>query len=59
VQVTVAEMIEHHRAGPDRADGVGDPLAGDVGRRAVNRLEHRRMRPLGVDVGAGRDAEAA
>ena len=30
------------RAGPDRADRVGDPLARDVGRRAVHGLEHRR-----------------
>ena len=45
--------------GPDRADRVGDALAGDVGRRAVNRLEHRRVRPLGVDVAARRHAEAA
>ena len=43
VQIAVAEVVEHQRAGPDRADRVGDALAGDVGRRAVDRLEHRRV----------------
>ena len=42
VRVVVAEVRQHQRAGPDRADRVGDALAGDVGRRAVDRLEHRR-----------------
>ena len=42
VEIAVAEMVEHQRAGPDRADRVRDALAGDVGRRAVDRLEHRR-----------------
>ena len=59
VRVALPEVIEHQRAGPDRGDRIGDALAGDVGRRAVDRLEHRRVRPLRVDVGAGRDAEAA
>ncbi len=40
----VAEVDEHQRAGPDRADRVRDALARDVRRRAVNRLEHRRER---------------
>ena len=34
------EVVEHHRHREDRRDRVGDPLAGDVGGRAVNRLEH-------------------
>src|SRR5262245_10952281 len=38
-----AEMIEHQRARPDRADRIGDALALDVRRRPVDRLEHRRM----------------
>ena len=59
VRGTLAEVIQHHRAGPDRADRIGDALTGDVRRRAVNRLEHRRRRPLGIDVAARRDAEAA
>ena len=55
----VAEVVEHERGGPRRADRVGDAFAGDVGRGAVNRFEHRRVRARGVDVGARRDAEAA
>ena len=38
------------RARPDLADRVGDALAGDVGRRAVHRLEQRRELALGIDV---------
>ena len=37
-------------------DGIGDALAGDVGRRAVHRLEDRGV---GADIGAGREAEPA
>src|SRR5437764_349085 len=59
VQVPAAEMVEHEGARPDRADWVGDPCAGDVGRRAMNRLEHRRKLPLRIDVGAGRDSKAS
>ena len=44
----LAEMLEHHRAGPDHADRVGDSLPGDVGRRAMHRLEHRREIPSGL-----------
>ena len=36
------KCVEHHRARPDLADRVGDAAPGDVGRRAVHRLEHRR-----------------
>ena len=55
----LAEMLEHHRARPDLADRVGDAAAGDVGRRAVHRLEHRGVFALGVDVAGGRDADRA
>ncbi len=44
--VGVAQMLEHERPGPDLADRIGDALAGDVGRRAVDRLEQRRMTAL-------------
>src|SRR5882724_9440559 len=54
-RVLVAEVLEHHRAGPDLSDGIGDVLAGDVGRRAVDRLEHRGELALGIDVARGRD----
>ena len=50
VRVGLAEVVEHQRAGPDRADRVGDALAGDVGRRAVDRLEHRRVLARRVEV---------
>src|SRR6185369_8798375 len=59
VQFLMAEVSEHQRAGPDRADWVCDAFAGDVWRRTVNRFEHRRVFALGVDVGTGRDAKAA
>ncbi len=39
------EVVEHHRHRQDRGDRVGDPLAGDVGGRAVDRLEHAGRRP--------------
>src|SRR5438132_12583873 len=58
VRGALAEVIEHHRARPDRADRVRDSLARDIGRRAVNRFEHRWSRPLGIDVAAWRDAQA-
>ena len=35
------------------------PLPGDVGRRAVHRLEHRRELALRIDVGRRRDADGA
>ncbi len=54
-----AEMGEHQRAGPEAADRIGDPLAGDVEGRAVDRLEHRGKRPLGIEVGGRGDAERA
>ena len=45
--------------GQDRRRRVGLLLAGDVGRRAVHRLEHARRGAVGVDVAAGRQADAA
>src|SRR5215472_10656857 len=59
VQFAVTEMVEHERGGPDGAHWIRDPLAGDVRGRAVNWLEHGWEAALGVDVRAGRDAEAA
>ena len=38
---------------------IGDAAAGDVGRRAVHRLEHRRKRPRRIEVRARREPEAA
>ena len=42
--VGLAEEIAHHRGRDDRRPGVGLPGPGDVGRRAVDRLEQRRAR---------------
>ena len=55
----MAEVLEHQRARPDRGDRVGDLLAGDVGRRAVHRLEDRRRGALRIDVARGGDADGA
>ena len=55
----VTEVVEHHHRRPHGADRVGDPLSGDVGRRAVHRLEHRRVLAGRVEVGRRRDADAA
>ena len=54
----VAEVLEHQGRGPAHGDRVGDAPPGDVGGRAVHRLEHRRVVPGGVDVGAGRHPQA-
>src|SRR5580692_4282053 len=54
-----AEVLEHQRSAADGADGVGQSLPGDVGRGAVHGLEHAGETPFRVEVGAGRQAEAA
>src|SRR5690606_18687773 len=51
--VGLAEVVEHHRRREDRGDGVGLLLAGDVGGRAVHRLEHRRAGAGGDQVAGG------
>src|SRR5664280_2249571 len=55
-QAHVGEQHGHREHGRGR---VGDPLAGDVRRAAVHRLEHRRVSPGDVDVAAGRQPDAA
>ena len=52
-------MIQHLYRRPEGADGIGDAFADDVEGRAMDRLEHRREAPLGVDVRGGRDANRA
>ena|SRR6476469_599894 len=37
--IGMAKMLEHHRTRPDLTDWIGDVLAIDVRRRAMNRLE--------------------
>src|SRR5262245_63612775 len=55
----VAEVAQHQRGGPDGTDRVGPALTGDVRRRAVHGLEHRRTAPVQAQVGAGGESEAA
>ena len=57
--VGLAEEVEHQRGRQDRGTGIGDPLAGDVGRRAVDRLEHRRPGARRVEVRRRRQPDAA
>ena len=38
-----AQMLQHHRRAQDRRQRIDDALARDIRRRAVNRLEHRRV----------------
>ena len=52
----LSQVVQHHTRRKQEARGVGDPLAGDVRRRAVHRLEDRRV---GADVGARRHPEPA
>ena len=49
----MAQVIEHHCDRQDRRKRIGDPFAGDVRRRPVNRLEHAGERPFGVQVSGG------
>jgi len=49
-------VVEHHRGGQQQGGRVRDALAGDVGRRAVHRLEDGR---IGADVGTRGHAQAA
>src|SRR5262245_4302755 len=55
----LAQEIAHHGGRNDRRSGVGLALAGDVGRRAVYRLEQRRAGAGGVQVGGGGPADPA
>ena len=57
--VCETQVVEEQRDGEDRGCRVGDSLPGDVGCRAVNRLEHAREPAVGVDVARGRQADAA
>src|SRR5215472_14897155 len=55
----LAQMLQHHRGGPEGSDWVGDTLAGDVEGRAMDGLEHLGRIALRVDVSGRRDAERA
>ena len=52
-------MGEHHRTGPDGAEGVRAAGAHDVRRGAVHRLEHGRVSPAGIDVRRPGHAQSA
>ena len=51
-RVALAEVVEHEGRRQDGGDRVGLVLPGDVGRRAVDGLEHRRAGAGGVQVAA-------
>src|SRR5258706_11423655 len=52
-------MLEHHRSRPDLPDRIGDPLAEDVRRAAVHRLEARGKLALRIEVRRRRDPDRA
>src|SRR5271165_1016892 len=51
------QVRQHHRAGENRAHGIGEILARDRRGRAVYRLEHRGA--SGMDIAAGRHTESS
>ena len=53
------QKVEHQPPCPDHGDRIGDAFADDVGCRAVNRLKHGGELPLGINVDAGGNAQAA
>src|SRR6185437_7712989 len=55
----LAEVVEHHRPGPDGANWIRDALPGDVRRGAVHRLEEARPGAVGGDVRARGQPHAA
>src|SRR6476661_3886089 len=52
--LAVGHVLQHHARGEDQRARIRDPLARDVGCRAVNRLEDRPAEP---DVGTRREPE--
>ena len=53
------QMVEHHGGAENRGQRIDDALAGDIGRRAVYRLEHRRKAAQRIEIGAGGEPHAA
>jgi hypothetical protein len=53
----VPQVIKHHRTRPDLSDRIGNPLAGNVRRRAVYGLEHARVLALRIQIGRWRDTD--
>lgn len=52
-------MIEKHGPGQYLRDGIGYALPGDVGCRAVHRLEHGDGSAFGIDISGCRQPESA
>jgi hypothetical protein len=59
MRIAVAKKIEHHGAAPDLTYWVGNATARYVRRRSVHRLKKGRKLALGVQVGAGGNANSA
>ena len=57
VRIPVAEEVQHHRRRPGLPDRIGDAAAGDIGRRAMHRLEQARPLARRIQVGRRRDAD--
>ena len=53
------EMLQHHSAGPDLPDGIGDAFTSDIRGRAVDRLKHRRVFILRIKICRRSDADGA
>src|ERR1700730_15872721 len=54
-----AEMTEHHGAGPDLADGIGNAFSSDIRRRTVDRLKHRRKFLFRIEICGRSDANGS
>src|SRR5436190_18511109 len=55
----LAEMVQHHRCGPERCDRICDALAGNIEGGTVYWLEHRRKFALGIQIRRRCDTEAS
>src|ERR1700730_8096023 len=53
------KMAQHHGAGPDLPNGIGNAFSGDIRRRAVDRLKHGRIFVLRIEICRGSDADGA
>jgi hypothetical protein len=51
---TFAKMAEHHRAGPDLPDGIGDSLSGNVRGRTMDWLASQSYSPNSTARGSER-----
>ena len=48
----LTQMVKHHGPGKNCRQGIGDPLARDIGCGAMNRLKHTGELAFGIYVGA-------